>query len=245
MGEIHPGWDVVGNAHGGYLMALAARAMAPDDRPDPVTFTTHFLAPGRVGPVSIDAETVKAGRTYTTVRGVLASDRPLLATLGTFGDLSTPVNAPERVDAAPPELPPAEDCIRVTPSEAGFPPPFMDKVDLRIHPGDANFGSGEPTGRPMFRGWFRLEDEDIDTIGLLLAVDSFPPTIFNAHLPIAWTPTLELTAHIRARPVPGWLRCQFTTRFITGGTLEEDGEVWDCTGRLVAQSRQLALLPRG
>jgi len=50
---------------------------------------------------------------------------------------------------------------------------------------------------------------------------------------------------VRARPAPGWLACAFTTRFVTGGFLEEDGEVWDATGRLVAQSRQLALVPRG
>jgi len=34
------------------------------------------------------------------------------------------------------------------------------------------------------------------------------------------------------------------TRNISGGQFEEDCEVWDATGRLVAQSRQLALLPR-
>ena len=78
----------------------------------------------------------------------------------------------------------------------------------------------------------------------MLGIDSFPPTIFNAKLPVGWVPTLELTAHLRARPVPGWLRCVFTTRFVTGGFLEEDGELWDGTGRLVAQSRQLALVPR-
>ena len=100
-------------------------------------------------------------------------------------------------------------------------------------------------GIPRFRGWFRLRNEEpIDCFGLLVAVDAFPPTVFNAQLPIAWTPTLELTTHVRGRPEPGWLRCEFTTRFISGGFLEEDGEVWDSTGRLVAQSRQLALLPR-
>ena len=95
------------------------------------------------------------------------------------------------------------------------------------------------------RGWFSLRhDQAIDTIGLLTAVDSFPPTIFNLGLPVGWVPTVELTAHVRARPAPGALRCAFTTRFVTGGFLEEDGEVWDSTGTLVAQSRQLALLPR-
>ena len=96
------------------------------------------------------------------------------------------------------------------------------------------------------RGWFRLrDDEPIDTFALLLAVDGFPPAIFNANHPPAWTPTVELTTHVRAVPVKdGWLACTFTSRFITGGFLEEDGEVWDATGRLIAQSRQLALLPK-
>jgi hypothetical protein len=78
-----------------------------------------------------------------------------------------------------------------------------------------------------------------------VATDAFPPTAFDARLPLGWTPTVELTAHVRARPEPGWLRCRFTTPFVTGGFLEEDGEVWDASGRSVARSRQLALVPRG
>ena len=114
-----------------------------------------------------------------------------------------------------------------------------------LHPDDAGFARGRPSGQMLVRGWFRhLDDEPIDALGLLQATDAYPPTIFNADLPVAWTPTVELTAHVRARPAPGWLRCAFTTRFVTGGFLEEDGVVWDETGTLVAQSRQLALVPR-
>lgn len=242
--EIRPGWDIGGNANGGYLLTLAVRAMIEaTGRPDPVTVTGHYLAPGKPGPITVTTEVVKQGRTFTTVVGSLRSaDRRLLAVLGTFGDLTTAAG-PERVDAAPPALPPPEECIVLRPTE-GFPPPFMGRVDLRLHPDDAGFGSGTPSGEPRVRGWFRLHDEPIDTLGLLLAVDAFPPTAFNARLPVAWTPTVELTAHVRARPAPGWLRCAFTTRFVTGGFLEEDGEVWDAAGRLVAQSRQLALIPR-
>src|SRR6266446_6211375 len=55
--------------------------------------------------------------------------------------------------------------------------------------------------------------------------------------------TVELTVHVRARPAPGWLACRSTPRFVAGGFHEEDFEIWDGAGVLVAQSRQLALLP--
>lgn len=45
-------------------------------------------------------------------------------------------------------------------------------------------------------------------------------------------------------PAPGWLAWVFTTRFVTDGVIEEDGEIWDWEGHLVAQGRQLALVPR-
>jgi len=81
-------------------------------------------------------------------------------------------------------------------------------------------------------------------LSLLLVADALPPAIFNLDIPMGWTPTLEMTTHVRARPTTEWLRCQFTTRFVTGGLLEEDGEIWDQAGRLVALSRQLALVAR-
>jgi hypothetical protein len=105
--------------------------------------------------------------------------------------------------------------------------------------------AGNPSGRALMRGWFRLRDDEVtDTTALLCAVDAFPPTAFNAHLPVAWTPTIELTAHIRARPEPGWLRCRFATHFVTGASWRRTGEGWDRADRLVAQSRQLALVTR-
>jgi acyl-CoA thioesterase len=256
--EIVAGWDIGGNANGGYLLAIAARAMvAAAGRPDPVTITAHYLSPGKVGPLTIEAGVRRAGRRFVTVgadvralddreRAAPGNGRPVLTVLGTFGDLSadtTPASV-ELVDAAPPDLPPPDECNRVGLDDE-FAAEFRHNLDLRLHPDDAAFMDGAPSGRPTVRGWFRLRaDEPIDTIALLLAIDAFPPTAFNARLPMGWTPTVELTAHVRARPAPGWLRCAFSTRFVTGGFLEEDGEVWDDRGRLVAQSRQLALVPR-
>jgi acyl-coenzyme A thioesterase PaaI-like protein len=242
---IQPGWDVGGNANGGYLLVLAARAMAgATGFPDPVSVTAHYLRPGKPGPVRLEAAAVRVGRRFGTATAtLLAGPDPLLQAVGTFSDLSD-TGGPERVDAAPPELPEPDECVGMHP-DSGRDPGFMSQVDLRLHPDDQGFRDGRPSGEPRVRGWFRFPDgEPVDTLGLLLAVDAFPPTIFNARLPVGWTPTLELTAHVRARPEPGWLRCAFTTRFVTGGFLEEDGEVWDASGRLVAQSRQLALVPR-
>ena len=246
--EIADGWDIVGNANGGYLLAICGRALTDaTGRPDPVTLTGHFLSPGQPGPVVVTTSVIKTGRRFTTASATLATSnptKPLLAVLGTFGALSD-AEGPEVVDGHPPALPDPEDCIPVV-TASPFPPPFMDKVELRLMPEDARFMDGRPSGTPRIRGWFRLRDgEPVDTVALLCAVDAFPPTVFNSHLPVAWTPTVELTAHIRATPVPGWLACSFSTRFVTGGFLEADGEVWDATGRLVAQSRQLALVPRG
>jgi acyl-CoA thioesterase len=241
---IAPGWDIVGAANGGYLLAMTARAAArAAGRPDPVTVTAHYLSPGAAGDATIDTEVIKAGKRFTTVTATLFSaDRPLLRMLGSFGDLEAS-SGMERLEAGPPALPPLDDCIPIEPTET-FPPPFMGRVELRLPPERAAAWGG--TGSPRVEGWFRLRDgEPLDTVALLVAVDAFPPTIFFTDLPVAWVPTMELTAHVRARPAPGWLRCAFTTRFITGGFLEEDGEVWDSAGRLVAQSRQLALLPRG
>jgi hypothetical protein len=245
LASIDAGWEIAGNANGGYLLAMVTRALTgATGRPDPVTVTAHYLSPGRPGGVRIVTQIIKEGKRFATGTATMfAGTRPLLAVLGTLGDLSQ-AEGPELIEGAPPELPSPEHCVRVQPAGT-FPPPFMGQVDLRLHPDDAAFATGRQSGQPLMRGWFRLPGaEPVDTLALLCAVDAFPPTVFNARLPIAWTPTVELTAHIRARPAPGWLRCRFATRFVSAGFLEEDGEVWDSAGRLVGQSRQLALVPR-
>jgi acyl-coenzyme A thioesterase PaaI-like protein len=244
--EIQPGWDIGGNANGGYLLAIAARALvAATGRSDPVSVTAHYLSPGTPGPVVIGTEVVRAGRRFTTAQARLfAGGRPLLTALGTFGDLDEEVDQ-QLADGIPPDLPPPDECVLVGAS-GSFAPPFMGQLELRVHPDDIGFATGRRSGIPKVTGWFRLhDDEPLDTIVLLCALDAFPPAIFNTDLPVGWVPTIELTTHVRARPAPGWLRCRFVTRYVTGGFLEEDGEIWDERGHLVAQSRQLALVPRG
>lgn len=245
--RIHDGWDINGNANGGYLMALAANGLRRiAGRPDPVTVTAHYLSPGRPGDAIVTGEVVKAGKRFTTVAGALSSGgRPNIQVLAAFGDLSS--NAASEfvsMNGAPPDLPPIERCV---PREANgaTPTAIMNRLMVRLHPDHTGWLRGERTGTGEMAGWFGFADgRPLDTLSLLLVADALPPAVFNLDIPSGWVPTVELTVHVRAVPAPGPVRCVFRTRFVHGGMFEEDGEVWDSTGTLVALSRQLALLPR-
>ena len=242
--EIHDGWDIGGNANGGYVLALTARAMADAAGRPPLTVTAHYLAPAPAGPCEIVVEPVRAGRRLATYTASLVQrDRELLRVLGTFG---RPADSPvRRLDGAPPALPAYELCpVGGDPADPQLPG-LSAQLAVRLRPGDDGFRTGDPTGRAEIAGWFAFATEEpIDEIGLLLAADAMAPAVFNIDANVGWVPTVELTVHVRARPAPGPLRCLFRTRFIAGGMLEEDGEIWDATDTLVAQSRQLALTPR-
>ncbi|MFQ3324012.1 MAG: acyl-CoA thioesterase [Pseudomonadales bacterium] len=53
-------------------------------------------------------------------------------------------------------------------------------------------------------------------------------------------PTIELNVQIRAMPAPGPIQFKFSSRNLTNGLTEENGWLWDSTGKLVAMSRQTA-----
>lgn len=242
--EVKPGWDIGGNANGGYLMAIAGRAMAEAVGRPPVTLTAHYLRPAPAGPCDIEVTTVRSGRRFATATATLTmASGQVLALLGTFGD-QTP-GGPSLTRETPADLPDYDDCELPPPPTDGPVPEMFRRLAVRIRPGDEGFRTGNPSGRAEIRGWFAFADgEPIDAIGLLLVADAFPPPIFNTDLPAAWVPTVELTVHVRGIPEPGPLRCWFRSRFVHDGLLDEEGEIWDSTGKLVAQSRQLALYPR-
>jgi hypothetical protein len=116
-GRVDPGWAVIAGAapNGGYLLAMAARAMRdPVRHPDPVTITAHFLAPPQPGEIDIEVEVVRTGRRHSTVQGRMVQDgRETLRAIATFGDLDA-ADGPTRVDRPRPPLPRFEDCIDAT-----------------------------------------------------------------------------------------------------------------------------------
>lgn len=247
---LQPGWDIFGVTNGGYLLATTARAMgeAASDRLL-ASITGRYLNPTGAGPVTIEVEELKEGRSTSTLQAKMfeeMSGRPLLTASATFLDGTTEPPGILISHGAPPDLPEPADCVRLVPSEdAPLPPPFTGKVEIYLRPEDIMFGQTRPKQVPEVRGWLRLTDgEFLDSYGLVLASDAFPPAIFNSDLPPGWTPTIDLAVQVRDPGPHDWVRCRFSTRFVTGGWLEEDGEIWDASGKLVALSRQLAMVPR-
>jgi acyl-CoA thioesterase len=229
--------------NGGYVMTVVLAAMLKKlPGREPLTTTMHYLRPTTVGDVEVVVEIIKEGKRYATAMARLVQNGKetgrVLATFGSFADVNP--NAPRSVTGAPPKLVPLEDAIPM-PNVEMFS--IAREFHQRFEPSTAGFLEGKPNGVAKLSGYIRFADErEPDTLSLPFFCDALPPPVFQV-VQVGWVPTLELTVHVRARPKPGWLRFTFETRFLFGGLLEEDGELWDESDTLVAQSRQLAQIP--
>lgn len=248
-GRIDPGWWIVAGPNGGYLAAIALRALqaaVDDPARAPRSLTLHYLRPPREGPVQVETRLERVGRTLTTATARLVQhERLLVLAIGAF---ATGRDGPELHHAVMPE---------VTPPERLAPPPPRE-LPLPIHERyETRWAIGGPPGRGQGRealtgGWIRLAEPRALDYSLMAALaDAWPPAVFasaDVGLVPNGVPTLDLTVHFRASlPPPGlrdddYLLCVFRSREAREGFVEEDGEIWTRDGRLLAQSRQLALL---
>jgi acyl-CoA thioesterase len=238
-------WDTVGPPNGGFLLALAARGLAEAvPFPDPITVTGHFFRPARHTPVELHVERIRAGKAHASAMVRLDQDgKEILRALGTFSDLAAGAGG-DRSDARPPALPPPEECLPVRELQPrqwddlpGRMPELYRAIDVRL----ARPERREVGEIARLEGWMRFFDgRDPDVAALPLLADAFPPAVLDVAESV-WVPTVELTVHVRGRPAPGWIAASFRTRFLRDGYFEEDGELWDSTGRLVALSRQMAV----
>jgi hypothetical protein len=150
---------------------------------------------------------------------------------------------------AAPVLPPADECVDLGPWPGTVAPDgtagYAGQVRMLLDPAVTGWRFGEPAGLPEMRGYFSLREERVpDALMLALAVDGLPPVVFGLGA-TGWAPTVELTMHMRMVPAPGRLAVQARCRQVSGGWFDEEAEVWDSAGNLVAQSRQLARVGRG
>jgi hypothetical protein len=241
--EIDPKWTIGAKPNGGYLLSILARAATSVSVHDHVTAASaHYLHSPEPGPVLIETELLRTGRSASQVRARMEQDgRPCVEALITASQLAadtTPFwdrGLPERSQAT------YEDCPRLIPSlPNGSRVAIMEQVEVRLEPDSMGFAAGRPSGRGELRGWLALPGaEAFDPASLLFAVDAFPPATFDIEFS-GWVPTLELTAYVRAVPAPGPVRVLQRAQLIEAGRVDEACFVWDTTGRLVAQGTQLA-----
>jgi len=238
-GTVSGNWLVNGNPNGGYLMAIAARAMLlhADRRSTPIV-TANYIARSAPGPVQVRVEEISRSKQFNRFEARMFQDgKETIRALGTFADEKIDCRV-ERYETRAPGMPPVEDCVRV-PALPKFT--LLDNLDMRLDPACAGWMQGKLADRSEQRGWIRFTQErPFDLPGIFLAADALPPAVFVSQGIAAWVPTIELTVNIRNLPQTEWLRCALRTRFITCGLLEADGEVWDGEGNLIAISRQIA-----
>ena len=244
-GQVQPAWNIGANPNGGYLLALVAQALrqATPQQPDPLSITVHYLRPGLAGlPCRINTQLLRQGRSLSTVRATLVQDGSArLEVLAAMGDLGAPEAAVAPLLTRPmPSMPPPEACPNRSAPAQGVDLPILQRLDVRLHPDEAVPGAA---GQARISGWIRFTDGRApDALACLLMADAFPPAVFGLLGMVGWVPTIELTVHLRRRPAPGWLLGQFWSHDLSDGRVVEDGALWDSSGHLVVQARQLALV---
>lgn len=245
-------WNVIDGAapNGGYLTAMACKALALDvNLPDPIGVTSQFLTPIDPGEVTITTHVLRHGRRHAVATGqIVQNGRVCTHVTATFADLGQ-ADGVTHVTRTPPQLPAIGDCVDTNRHAAAAgtdTPPIMQRFDHRQPASVLGWATGSPSGDAVNGGYLAWADgTTMDVFGLLVVVDCHFPAVFNSNtMKVGWVPTLELNIQIRARPPEGYLTTWFRTEAITGGYLEEDGEVWDDAGNLIALSRQLALQSR-
>jgi len=233
-------WNTpLGKPNGGYILAAMLRGLGEEiGADDPMVAAITYLASPETGPAELRTSALRLGRRVQTGEAALwEGERHIAQLLASFG----PRAGGRSIElGAPPALPQPDKCA--DPRGRGMPAGgIFDRVDYRLasRPG---WSEGKPSGDPTVELWQRLAGgREIDMPALAFLCDAYAPPVLE--LGELASMTVQLTVHMHRRPAPGWIATRLTTRHVINGFHEEDCELWDEAGNLVAQSRQLAILP--
>lgn len=267
--EIAPEWSIGHKVHGGVMLALcaeAARRAMGDTAAGagngaghavalrPSIVSANYLSAPDPGVVGLAVTPRKHGRRVGLADVELVQDgRTAVHAVVTLTEPETapPLHTTRPAAAAmPPE--PTDDALDVRAHPAGAIVNLAKVCDVRWDPEGLGFldpegggpaGTvGPPEGPLTMRLWARPRGEDPDALFALMSGDlSAPVTLHLGRY--GWAPTIQLTAYLRNRPRPGWLRIEATGTLVGPTWFEEDHVVLDQDGTVVVQSRQLAMVP--
>jgi Acyl-CoA thioesterase C-terminal domain/Acyl-CoA thioesterase N-terminal domain len=246
--EISGEWTIAGKPNGGYLLALLGRAASSlTDSGHVIAASAHYVRSPDPGPVEIEGELLRRGRSISQVRARMSQGgRPCVESVVSTSELD-PSTAPHwDAGVLDGQVVSFDDCIRLKPvTPDGSRVAMFDQVDARLDPEWSGVTNGRASGRGQLRGWLKLPgEESFDPISLLYAVDALPPPTFDTDF-MDMVSTAELTVYVRAIPAPGPVRIVTRARLIDPRWVDHTCDVWDGTGRLVAQATQLAKRPFG
>lgn len=261
---IDPCWNLRPLPQGGIVTALALRAMeaelaAPEQRLR--TLHTTFAAQVTDGPVDIQVDTLRRGRSMSQLRADVVNagaDRGHVTT-AVFGSVRQGFEFTDQ--QLPPDLPPPSACpsFRDPPPpdvEAFEPMPFWTHVEGRPALGHAWWERYEPD-RAERAGWYRfddppmLDDGTMDPAALVVLCDFMPGALGEkvggdgpADRP--WfAPSVDLTVHLLGDCRSEWVLAHNTVRHAGEGYASADMALWDCgddgtaTPRLLAHATQV------
>ena len=247
------GWWIGPGPNGGYMAAVLLRAIVVatnDPARAPRSLTVHYVRRPERGVADIHTTIERAGRSLSTVSARLVQEGRVVAVA--LAALSGPRRTSRDLvlpSACMPEAIPLAHARPWRAAEGSLAARFHDRFEMRWAIPETPW-SGARTARSA--AWVRLAEPcPVDAAVIALYADALPPAVFAVAREweeVGPVPTVDLTVHFRA-PLPlagadadDFLLCRFETRVASEGFLEEDGEIWTADGRLVAQSRQLAIL---
>jgi acyl-CoA thioesterase len=237
-------WWVFAGANGGYLASVLLRALTErvgDPSRAARSLTVHYVRPPAEGPADIETEVVRSGRSLATLTARLTQGGEVAALATAAFSKARP--SLEFHDAAMPDVP-APDATAPSTWPEALLPPIARRFAYRPVSSEAMFAGEE---RAEVGAWLRLrEPRPLDPVLLATVADALAPAVFpKADRPVNAT-TIDLTVHFRApasaEPDDGWCLATFRSTVAVDGFVEEDGAIWSPSGRLVAHSRQLALV---
>jgi len=270
--DLNANWTIGPKPHGGVMIAMcanAARAAYADGRAHPVAVSANYLSAPDPGPVRLVTTIRKRGRRIGLVDVELVQGEPGWKTGGRErSDRGWKTGGRERSDRGWKTCVHAVVTLGEPEHDAGplycedhlahqmAPQPPDDVLPIGPgHPGASinNLARGcdiRPQvvevegGAPVFRIWVRPRAEPVDELFALMCGDISLPVPYAVGRR-GWAPTVQLTAYLRGLPADGWLRVVCTTTEIGQDWFDEDHTVVDSAGRIVVQTRQLALVPPG
>ena len=244
---LRPEWSIGAHPHGGFLLALLAKAgiSALQERgeppADPLAVSAEFLLPPAIGPVLLRTDVRKVGRRASVIAVQLDQrGRSCVEARVTAGRL--PMRRPEWTELPSMPVEPPAGAISLSGETAEGAFNLGKGCDVRLDPATVGYLNGRTGDAPRMRLWVRPRHGLADPFFALVAGDVNPPVVFNLGR-FGWTPTVQLTALLRTRPAPGWLRVIVDSRSVHESWFDSDAMVIDSQGRLVCQARQLALAP--